>query len=99
MNANKPDSRPTCIEADDAPELDDAFFERADLYRGAKLVRRGRLPKGVRPKVLLSVRYDADVIEAFRASGDGWQSRMNDALRDWLQSHGLVGSPMDRSGR
>jgi hypothetical protein len=27
------------------------------------------------------------VISAFRATGEGWQARMNDALRDWLQSH------------
>jgi uncharacterized protein (DUF4415 family) len=38
-------------------------------------------------KVLLSVRYDADIVEAFKASGDGWQTRMNDALRDWLKDH------------
>lgn len=33
-------------EYDELPELDDAFFERADLYEGTKLIRRGR-PVGV----------------------------------------------------
>jgi uncharacterized protein (DUF4415 family) len=51
---------------------------------GAKRV--GRPPKEVR-KEQVSVRYDADVLEAFRATGDGWQTRMNDALRTYLREH------------
>jgi uncharacterized protein (DUF4415 family) len=35
----------------------------------------------------VTIRYDADVLAAFRASGDGWQTRMNDALKDWLRTH------------
>lgn len=38
-------------------------------------------------KVQTAVRYDADIIEAFKAGGPGWQTRMNDALRDWLKTH------------
>jgi uncharacterized protein (DUF4415 family) len=49
-------------------------------------VRRGR-PPAERPKQALTVRYDADVVEAFKATGKGWQTRMNDALRDWLKTH------------
>ena len=48
--------------------------------------RRGRPKLEVR-KELVSVRYDVEVLEAFRAMGDGWQTRMNDALRDWLRTH------------
>lgn len=33
---------------------------------------------------------DADVLDAFRASGLRWQTRMNEALRDWLKSHSPV---------
>ncbi|MBU6163320.1 MAG: BrnA antitoxin family protein [Myxococcales bacterium] len=47
------------------------------------MVRRGR-PPAAKTKVALTVRYDADVIAAFRATGKGWQTRMNDALREWL---------------
>jgi uncharacterized protein (DUF4415 family) len=35
--------------------------------------------------VQLTVRYDAEVVEAFRATGAGWQARMNDALKEWLK--------------
>ena len=38
-------------------------------------------------KQAVTVRYSPDVLEAFRATGTGWQARMNDALKDWLQTH------------
>jgi uncharacterized protein (DUF4415 family) len=53
----------------------------------ASMKRRGGRPKSDVTKVLLSVRYDADIVEAFKAGGDGWQTRMNGALREWLQTH------------
>lgn len=86
MNANKPATPTTWTDPDDAPEVTDAFFEQADEYVGAKLVRRGR-PKGGTRKLALTVRYDADIVEAFKATGKGWQTRMNAALRDWLKTH------------
>lgn len=86
MNASKYATPTEWIDPDDAPELTDEFFERADEYVGDKLVRRGR-PKAGSPKQALTVRYDADVVEAFKATGKGWQTRMNAALKDWLKSH------------
>ena len=38
-------------------------------------------------KQALTVRYDADIVAAFKATGKGWQTRMNEALRDWLKTH------------
>jgi uncharacterized protein (DUF4415 family) len=55
-------------------------FETADLYDGNKLVRRGR-PKSEAPKQATSLRLDPDVLEHYRATGPGWQSRINQALR------------------
>lgn len=77
---------------DDAPELTDAFFEQADEYVGSRRVRRGR-PRSDHAKRALTIRYDADIVEAFRATGKGWQTRMNDALRDWLRNHAPDSSP------
>lgn len=74
------------VDLDDAPELTDEFFERADEFLGAKLVRRGR-PKAEETKLALTVRYDAEVVTAFKATGKGWQTRMNAALKDWLKTH------------
>jgi len=36
--------------------------------------------------VSLSV-FDTDILDAFRATGKGWQTRMNDALKEWLKEH------------
>jgi uncharacterized protein (DUF4415 family) len=57
-----------------------------DFKKMKPLGARGR-PRLETPKVLLSVRYDADIVETFKATGDGWQTRMNDALREWLKDH------------
>lgn len=86
MSAKKPVTPSTLINLDDAPELTDAWFPRADLYEGEKLLRRGR-PKAEVTKTPIKLRLDPDIIEAFKAGGRGWQTRMNDALRDWLKSH------------
>ncbi len=72
-------------EYEDAPELNSDFFERADAYVGAKLVRRGR-PAGS-SKVSTTIRFDGDVLEAFRAMGKGWQSKMNAVLREYVEKH------------
>lgn len=86
MNANKPATPAVWVDQDDAPELTDAFFEQADEFVGDRLVKRGR-PRVSMRKLQLTVRYDAEVVEAFRATGPGWQSRMNAALKDWLAHH------------
>jgi uncharacterized protein (DUF4415 family) len=35
----------------------------------------------------VNIRLDADVVGAFRQGGVGWQTRINNALRDWLKTH------------
>ena len=76
---SKPDTPSTWIDPDDAPELDDAWFEKADFKIGRKVIRRGRPPGST--KRLVSLRLDKAVLDAFRAGGPGWQSRINEALR------------------
>lgn len=83
MNGNKRVTVTTWTDPDDAPELDDEFFERAEEYDGSRLVKRGR-PAGSGTKVSTTIRFDAEIVAAFRADGPGWQSRMNEALREWL---------------
>lgn len=68
------------------PELGDEFFERADLYEGERLIRRGR-PKSEAPKVAINIRLSPDVLERFKASGPGWQTRIDTALREYLEEH------------
>jgi uncharacterized protein (DUF4415 family) len=46
-------------------------------------VLRGR-PKSESPKLLLSVRYSPEVVEYFKSTGAGWQSRMDSVLRAYV---------------
>lgn len=83
----------------DTFELDDDFFKRArpasevlpEIF-GAKLAEEMLKPKGGRPKsespkVFTGIRLDADVLHAFKSTGKGWQTRMNEALKEWLKEH------------
>ena len=63
-------------EYDELPEIDDAFIERA----------RKRGP--VRRKTAISIRLDTDLVDRLRATGAGWQSRVDDALRAWADKAG-----------
>lgn len=51
-----------------------------------KQLRRGR-PLGSGKKVQVTLRIDSDVVERFKASGAGWQTRMNDVLKSWSKRH------------
>lgn len=62
------------------PDLNDAWFNEADAFVGTKLVRRGR-PKLDDPKQPVSIRLDREVVDWFKRSGTGWQTRINDELR------------------
>jgi uncharacterized protein (DUF4415 family) len=80
MTAKKRSTPDTWNDPDDAPELTAEFFKTADLYEGDKLRGRGR-PKSETPKEPVKIRLDADVLAALRATGEGWQTRINDTLR------------------
>lgn len=47
---------------------------------------RGRPRKEI-TKAPVNIRLSPDVVEAFRATGRGWQTRVDEALKDWLKSH------------
>jgi len=51
--------------------------------------RPGR-PKLESPKKYTGLRLDQDIIETFKSTGSGWQTRINSALRDWLKTHSPV---------
>jgi uncharacterized protein (DUF4415 family) len=56
------------------------------------IARRGR-PVGTvqaEPKVATTIRLSPDVSSAFRATGTGWQTRIDAALKDWLRTHSPV---------
>ena len=79
----------TWVDPEDAPELTEAFFQEAKLYKGNKIQARGR-PKAAITKEPVKLRLDADVLAALRATGDGWQTLINETLRASLRLAGRV---------
>jgi len=87
MNANKSVSRPTLksdlarvdahvlndADYDVSPELTDAMLSRAQVNKGGR-------PVSSNPRQLISLRLPADVIDRWRATGAGWQTRMAERL-------------------
>ena len=84
---------------DDAPEAREEWFKQArpakDILPGLlgagpaqELLKpkRGR-PMSTNPKEHVNIRLDTDVLSAFKNTGRGWQTRLNDVLRDWLRTH------------
>ena len=65
---------------DDAPPLTEKFIDRAEIRHGDRIVRRGRPPLP-NPKQAVKLRLDAEVLAAYRATGAGWQTRINSDLR------------------
>jgi len=75
----------------DGVDEDDRPLSDTELEAGlqAALKKRGR-PVGTGTKEQVAIRFDREVLAAFRAGGAGWQTRMNDALKDWLRTHSAV---------
>ena len=79
MIASDPDApEATDEQLAQAKPFDEAFPALADAMRR----NVGGRPKSENPKVAVSLRLDQDILARFKASGPGWQTRMNDALRD-----------------
>lgn len=79
---------------DDNPEWTAEDFKRAVPFSALPESLQNTL-RGLQThkptKISTTVRFDREVIEAFRATGKGWQTRMNDALKEWLKTHAVAG--------
>lgn len=88
MTENSNATQPGWNDPDDAPEWSDEALARAELRDGDKVLReasgtltkRGRPPLE-NPKRQVTLRLDGDLLDRLRATGPGWQSRINDILR------------------
>ncbi len=71
-------------------ELTTTDFEAArpfaSLPASLQTKLRGR-PRATVTKERITIRLSPDVVSTFRATGNGWQTRVDAALRDWLKSH------------
>ena len=85
MSVKSKGSRRIWRDPDEAPEITDKWIAEANLYHGRKLVRRGR-PVGSGQKTQTTLRISKEVLEFFRATGPGWQTRMDNALKRYVVS-------------
>ena len=83
------------VDPDDAPEWSQEQFDRAEVALGGKIVSpaqgtitraRGR-PKKADAKVHIHIRLSPAVLGHFRATGPGWQTRIDEVLRRWVERH------------
>lgn len=76
-----PDAAITLAAEEDADNLplDDPFFETARRLQPSTLLKEA--------KQQITLRIDAEVLEWFRATGSGYQSRMNAVLKAYVQTH------------
>ena len=81
---------------DDAPELTEEIFARAQISVGSKVIRSatgtltkaGRPPVGASAKQQVTLRLPPEVIAFFKAGGAGWQTRIGDVLQRYAREHG-----------
>jgi uncharacterized protein (DUF4415 family) len=95
MPAKKRGSNRVWVDPDGAPEWTREQFDRAEIAVGGKVVRpaqgtltrpRGR-PKKAGAKVHTHIRLSPLVLRHFRAAGPGWQTRIDEVLRKWVERH------------
>ncbi len=86
MKKHDPHYNEAWVDPDDAPELTAEWFQEADHYNNGKLIRRGRPPGSTKTRI--DVRLDNDIVEYYRETGPGWQTRINAALRQTLPDIG-----------
>jgi len=67
----------------DSIPFTDEEWERLMVKRRARM---GRPPAAVTKKSV-TIRLSRDVLEKFQAEGNGWQTRIDAALKDWLKNH------------
>jgi uncharacterized protein (DUF4415 family) len=71
----------------DGKNEDERPLTREEMQAGIEAYRRQRGRPTGSDKESTTIRFDRDVLTAFRAGGPGWQTRMNAALREWLKTH------------
>ena len=69
-------------------DWDDAFVSHSkDELRSIITERRTRGPNKSPTKEQVAVRYSPEVLAYFRATGSGWQTRMDEVLREYVARH------------
>ena len=78
---------------DENPEWTDEMFSQATSFQKSDMpdslktiIRKGR-PKSDNPKTPISIRLSSEVVSFFKATGKGWQTRMDEVLQNYVAKH------------
>ena len=72
----------------DGVDEDDRPLTEYEMKSGAVgFVNKGGRPKSLSPKKSATLRYDQEILDFFKATGKGWQTRINDVLLEYVHSH------------
>ena len=80
MTANKRNTVPVWVDPDEIPDTSTTYWQK---IIDATPISRGR-PRIADPKHSTTLRLDGDIIAKFKEGGPGWQTRINDALKEYL---------------
>ncbi len=87
------------LTAKEKKQWDNAVVVKGGGYKAVRAAVAAKRKPGERgpqrtpTKQLVSVRYSPEVLNYFKASGAGWQTRMNEALKQWVSTHAKRGRP------
>ena len=71
----------------DGKDEDDKPLTQKEMADGLLAYKKRGRPFSATTKEQIAIRLDQEVLDAFRKEGPGWQTRINDALKDWLKHH------------
>ena len=71
----------------DGKDEDDKPLTQKEMAAGLLAYKKRGRPFSATTKEQIAIRLDPEVLDAFRKEGPGWQTRINDALKDWLKHH------------
>ncbi len=75
------------VDADAPSDWQGAVISHSLPQLREQLAVRRRGPGRAANKVPTTIRFDADVLAALKASGKGWQTRVNEMVKEWLKTH------------
>ena len=69
----------------DGKDEDDRPLSSHEMRKSMK--NKGGRPKILSPKIATSIRFDQHVLEHFKSTGKGWQTRINEVLAEYVAAH------------
>ena len=71
----------------DGKDEDERPLTEKEMRTGVAAYHRSRGRPAGSNKEQVAIRFDKDVLAGLRATGKGWQTRVNEVMRDWLKQH------------